>query len=138
MVLEKHLMTGGLSGCQALQAPVCGSCCFGRIGKDEQSWLSDNAFWRDLTLSINAGGSHLLTRVEQSLKWSSVSLTAYPKGSRQQTSQLLPLSQPVLAVTELRGAGESLVSHEEWSPLEMAPGPHCRSARSSLGRGHAM
>lgn len=73
-------MTGGLRGGQALQAPVCGSCCFGRAGKDEQSWLSDDAFGGDLTPSISAEGSHLLARAEQSWEWSSATLVAHPEG----------------------------------------------------------
>lgn len=73
-------MTRRLSGGQALQAAVCGSCCFGRTGKDEQAWLSDDAFWGDLTPSISAEGSHLLTRAERSREWSSAIFEVHPEG----------------------------------------------------------
>lgn len=74
-------MTKGLSGHPALQAPVCGSCCFRRAGKDEWSWLSDDVFWSELTPSISAEGHHLLARVERSQEWSSATLVVHPKGS---------------------------------------------------------
>lgn len=73
-------MTRGLSDSWALQAPVGGSCCFGRVGKDEQSWLSDDVSWGDLTPFISAEESHLLPRSEQSQEWSSATLAAHPKG----------------------------------------------------------
>lgn len=51
-------MTRGLSGGQALLAPVCGSCKFGTAGKEEQSWFLDNAFWDDLTWTHPKGWAH--------------------------------------------------------------------------------
>lgn len=99
-------MTKGLSGHPALQAPVCGSCCFRRAGKDERSWLSDDVFWSELTPSISAEGHHLLARVERSCSegtWVSRSLGMHHEGGRApswgQTSQLPPPSQRVLAAT---------------------------------------
>lgn len=51
-------MTRGLSGDQALLAPICGSCNFGTAGKDEQSWFLDDAFGDDLTWAHPKGWAH--------------------------------------------------------------------------------